>query len=206
MRIVFRDSKGRIISALAHLGAIKTVKVGKKTYKKRDIVKKYVKRIRRERLKPRPKPKLKPKIELKPEVSFEIKHEIYETQLNRLGGQGHTEKFETEVNWFDIREPEDFIKAFEDFWKEVERPKKAYMVKFGMILEDAKTREGVSNFTRWLLMVFRKWDFDEILSDLWVDIRGELDKILELANRYNVVNLDKAVLTIMFLVEGSLKK
>jgi hypothetical protein len=75
-----------------------------------------------------------------------------------------------------------------------------------MILEDAKTREGVSNFTRWLLMVFRKWDFDEILSDLWVDIRGELDKILELANRYNVVNLDKAVLTIMFLVEGSLKK
>ncbi|HLF51522.1 hypothetical protein [Flavobacterium sp.] len=190
MIYIFRGKDGKIKSPFDNLRGIFSVRVGKRTFKTRKQIKKYVLKIRKEKSK---------------KIKFDVDEMKYETQLTRLQGLGYHHKFNTKVSWFEIGTAETFIKMFKDFYNFVRNNykkelKKALSVKFGVTLTDSETNEAVSEFTNFQLIVFK----DLVLEDLFGNVQELIDRILELSQRYNVVNLSIAILTIMFLVGGKL--
>ena len=205
MIYIFRGKDGKIKSPFDNLRGIFSVRVGKRTFKTRKQIKKYVLKIRKEKSKKIKRVVKKEKIKKIPLIKFDVDEMKYETQLTRLQGLGYHHKFNTKVSWFEIGTAETFIKMFKDFYNFVRNNykkelKKALSVKFGVTLTDSETNEAVSEFTNFQLIVFK----DLVLEDLFGNVQELIDRILELSQRYNVVNLSIAILTIMFLVGGKL--
>lgn len=208
MKITFRSKDGKITSVWSNMRFIFSVKVGKRTFKTRKQIKKYVLRTRKERkdLKKKKIKKVKPSLPLE----FIITERKYQTQIDKLGGYGYTHRFETIIQWFNISTETTFVDTFKRFLTQIKKmkkiPKNAYRIRLGVTLQDDNSGQAVSEFGKPLVYFFDlKQNFDEILETIFENVSKTIDRILELAQRYLVINLDTATLHALFTVQGKLK-
>ncbi len=181
MKRIFRDKLGRFTSDLRK---VKTVKIGKRTYHKKDFVKQLLR---------------KQKGIKKPKIKW--KKEVYQTQIGKLEGS-HTNKFYRIIPFDEIDTLKSFVESFRDFYNEIKnKVKKAYMVKFGIIAEDLETGQFISKFSAWTALIFDT----KAIERLFDEISDWVDALNELAERY-MVSIKDANITqiIMFKILGHL--
>lgn len=196
---IFRDKFGRFTNDGRK---VKTVQIGKRTYKKVDYVKKLFKKeskkfqglVRQRKAK---RPALR-KIKV-PEIFF--KTETYQTQIGKLE-KTHTVKFYRIILFEEIETQESFVQSFKDFYNSITQPEKATDVKFGIIAEDTETNQYISKYSQWTDLIFD----EKAIEDLFNEIYDWVFALFELAERY-MVTIKEAIITeiIMFKVKGHLK-